>query len=94
MGTNVPYHFRGASPLGLPYTRSRAPLRRRASASARSATARPRRSLGVGGPIAWPREPHSARVGSLARSFARCPVRPHPCLSRRIPVVDYDNERR
>ncbi len=44
---------RGASPLGLPYTLSRAPLRRRASASARSASARPRRSLGEGGPFAW-----------------------------------------
>ncbi len=41
------------SPLGYPDTRSRAPRRRRASASARSATARPRRSLGVGGPFAW-----------------------------------------
>ncbi len=37
--------IRGALPLGLPCTLSRAPLRRRASASARSATARPRRSL-------------------------------------------------
>src|SRR6185369_10516133 len=49
-----------ASPLGLPLTPRRAPLRRRASAFARSATARPRRSLGVGGPFAW-----------LARALAR-----------------------
>ena len=32
---------------------SRSPLRRLASASARSAAARPRRSLGEGGPFAW-----------------------------------------
>src|SRR4029079_3041909 len=38
-----PSLIRGASPLALPYTLSRAPLRRRASASA-EATARPRRS--------------------------------------------------
>src|SRR5437773_2511663 len=38
----------GAAPLGLPYTLAREPLRRLASASAK-ATARPRRSLGVGG---------------------------------------------
>ena len=41
--------------------RSRAPRRRRASASARSASARPRRSLGRGGPFAW-----LARCCSLA----------------------------
>ena len=41
-----------ASPR-TPHTRSRAPLRRLASASARSASARPRRSLGEGGPFAW-----------------------------------------
>ena len=59
--------FRGASPLGLLYTRSREPLRRLASASARSATARPRRSLGDGGPIAWFA---SLRSLTLPRSFA------------------------
>src|SRR4051812_12019774 len=46
--------LRGASPLGLPHTLSREPVRRLApvawaSAFARSATARPCRSLGVGG---------------------------------------------
>src|SRR6185436_9043631 len=45
--------IRGASPLGLPYTRSRSPLRRLASASAK-APARPRRSASrEGGPCAW-----------------------------------------
>src|SRR5438034_1142823 len=44
---------RGASPLGLPDRRSRSPLRRLASASAK-APARPRRSASrEGGPIAW-----------------------------------------
>ena len=50
---------------------SRAPLRRRASASARSATARPRRSLGGGGPIAW-----LARVAARIRRPARYQPRP------------------
>src|SRR5262245_19941280 len=40
-------------PPRTPHRLSREPLRRLASASAQSAMARPRRSLGVGGPFAW-----------------------------------------
>src|SRR4051812_34831308 len=43
---------------------------RHASAFARSATARPRRSLGVGGLSRAASSARSVRVGSLARSFA------------------------
>jgi hypothetical protein len=78
--------IRGASPLGLPYTRSRAPLRRRASASARSATARPRRSLGVGGPIAWLARTARSHLGVSVRFMRRLLGRPHDgfcCGARR-----------
>src|SRR5262245_15785393 len=53
---------RGASPLGRPYTRPRSPLRRLASAYARSATARPRQSLGGGGPVGWLARPLARRA--------------------------------
>ena len=87
--------IRGASPLGLPYTRSRSPLRRLApiawlARAARSlfasplgrphtrppsrATARPRRSLGGGGPLAA--SPGRSR-GSLAVVSGR--VEAVPC---------------
>ena len=59
--------IRGASPLGLPDTLASAPRRRRPSASARSATARPRRSLGGGGPVAW--------LARVARSRSVCGIR-------------------
>jgi predicted metal-binding membrane protein len=66
-----PLPNRGASPLGLPDTLSRSPLRRLASASARSASARPRRSLGEGGPFAWLARFARSRSGTSIRLYEK-----------------------
>src|SRR6476646_5340887 len=59
----------------LPDTLSREPLRRLASAFARSATARPRWSLGGGGPFAW-----LTSLRSFASFYIRL-ARPKPCAT-------------
>src|SRR6476660_2914930 len=58
--------IRGASPLGLPHTRPRSPLRRPASASAKATADAPKRLRREGGPVAWLARNARSRCYALA----------------------------